>query len=96
MGSKIRTEERHELLRRAHDDFPVVQGKRIDAETALRFTMSNDLLGLPAVSIPGGFASLDAPIGFQITGKASDETLVLRLANVYEQATDWHRQHPPF
>ena len=94
MGSKIRMGEQHKLLRRAHDGCPVVLGKRIDAETALRFTMSHDLLGRPAVSIPGGFASPDAPIGFQIAGKASDETLVLRLANVYGQATDWHRQHP--
>lgn len=96
MGSKIRTGERHELLRRAHDSFPVVQGKRIDAETALRFNMSHDLLGRPAVSIPGGFASPDAPLGFQIAGKASEETLVLRLANVYKQTADWHRQPPTF
>ena len=82
------------IVRRAHDGFPVAQGKRIDPETALWFTMPHDLLGLPAVSIPGGFASPDAPIGFQIAGKAFDETLVLRLAHAYEQATDWHRQHP--
>jgi aspartyl-tRNA(Asn)/glutamyl-tRNA(Gln) amidotransferase subunit A len=82
------------IVRRAHDRFPVVRGKRIDPETVLRFTMPFDLLGLPAISVPGGFAAPDAPIGFQIAARAFEEALVLRVAHGYEQATDWHLRHP--
>jgi aspartyl-tRNA(Asn)/glutamyl-tRNA(Gln) amidotransferase subunit A len=30
-----------------------------------------------------------------LTGRAFDEATVLRVAHAYEQATDWHRHHPP-
>lgn len=82
------------LARRAHRTLPVVAGKRLDAMDVLRFTMPYDLLGLPAVSIPGGFADDDAPVGFQLAGRAFDEALVLRVADAYEQATAWHLRHP--
>jgi amidase len=56
--------------------------------------MPFDLTGLPAVSIPGGFAAEDAPVGFQIAGRAFDEALVLRAARAYERATSFHERHP--
>ncbi len=35
------------------------------------------------------------PIGLQIVGRAFDEGGVLRVAEAYEQATDWHQRRPP-
>jgi aspartyl-tRNA(Asn)/glutamyl-tRNA(Gln) amidotransferase subunit A len=56
----------------------------------LRFNIPYDLTGLPAISIPCGFGSTGLPIGFQIAGKAFDETTILRVANAYEQSSEWH------
>jgi aspartyl-tRNA(Asn)/glutamyl-tRNA(Gln) amidotransferase subunit A len=53
-----------------------------------------NLLGLPTVSIPCGFTSRGLPIGMQITGPPGGEAVVLRLANAYEQATEWHKHRP--
>jgi aspartyl-tRNA(Asn)/glutamyl-tRNA(Gln) amidotransferase subunit A len=58
------------------------------------YTLSINLAGLPALSLPCGLDSDALPIGMQIIGKHFDETTVLRLAYAYEQATDWHRQQP--
>ena len=34
------------------------------------------------------------PIGLQILAKPFDEMSLFRAAYAYEQATDWHKQHP--
>jgi aspartyl-tRNA(Asn)/glutamyl-tRNA(Gln) amidotransferase subunit A len=59
-----------------------------------RNTMPFNVLGLPAISVPCGFTADGLPVGLQIVGKAFDEAGVLRVANAYEQATDWHRRRP--
>ena len=61
------------------------------------FTVSVNLAGLPGISIPCGFTEPPArlPIGFQLIGRMFDEATILRVADVYERATDWHRQAPP-
>jgi aspartyl-tRNA(Asn)/glutamyl-tRNA(Gln) amidotransferase subunit A len=82
------------LVRREHRRFPVVSGRRLTLDDALRYTMPYDLMGLPAVSLTGGFAEPDAPIGFQLAGAAFQEGKVLRAAHAYEQATEWHLRHP--
>lgn len=60
-----------------------------------RNTMPFNVLGLPAISVPCGFASGGLPIGLQIAGHAFDEAGVLRVAQAYERATDWHNRRPP-
>jgi aspartyl-tRNA(Asn)/glutamyl-tRNA(Gln) amidotransferase subunit A len=50
--------------------------------------------GLPAVTLPCGFAKSGFPIGLQIVGPPWGEESVLRLAHAYEQATDWHTRRP--
>src|SRR5262249_36764190 len=50
--------------------------------------------GLPAVSVPCGFAKNGLPIGFQIVGPPWGEASVLRLAHAYEQATAWQTRRP--
>jgi len=55
-------------------------------------TVPVNLAGLPAISVPCGFASNGMPIGVQIVGKAFDEANVLRVAHAYEQATAHQRK----
>lgn len=56
-------------------------------------TIPVSLAGVPAISVPCGFAD-GMPVGLQIIGKAFDERTVLRVAHAYEQNTDHHKQRP--
>lgn len=57
------------------------------------FTMSVNLAGIPALSMPCGFAN-GMPIGLQLMGKAFDEGTILKAAYAFEQATDYHKARP--
>ena len=56
-------------------------------------TLPINIAGVPAISIPAGFAH-GLPIGMQIMGKPFNEETMLRIAFAYEQATDWHKREP--
>ena len=56
-------------------------------------TLPINIAGIPAISVPAGFAD-GLPIGMQIIGKPFDEETVLHIAFAYEQATDWHNKRP--
>jgi aspartyl-tRNA(Asn)/glutamyl-tRNA(Gln) amidotransferase subunit A len=56
-------------------------------------TLPVNIAGLPAVSIPAGFAE-GLPVGLQIIGKPFAEETVLRVADAFQQATDWHTRRP--
>ena len=58
------------------------------------YTISVNLAGLPALSLPCGFDSEGLPIGLQIIGKHFDESTILAVAYAYEQSTDWHKRKP--
>ena len=58
------------------------------------FTISVNLAGVPALSMPCGFSSEGLPIGLQLIGKPFDEETVLRAAFAYEQATTWRARTP--
>lgn len=58
------------------------------------FTISVNLAGVPAISIPCGFTSNNLPIGLQLIGKHFDEETILRTAHAYEQSTEWHKRKP--
>ncbi len=57
-------------------------------------TISANLAGLPAVSVPCGLHSDKLPIGVQFIGKAFNEKTMLKVAYAYEQATPWHKKKP--
>ncbi len=57
-------------------------------------TIPVNLAGLPALSLPCGFDHQGLPIGIQLIGNVLKEDLLLRVAYVYEQATDWNQYQP--
>ena len=57
------------------------------------FTVSANLAGLPAISIPAGFSS-ELPIGMQIIGPYFSEPKILNVAHQYQTMTDWHKKIP--
>ena len=58
------------------------------------YTISINLAGMPALSLPCGFDQDCMPIGMQVIGKHFDEATILRLAHHYEQMTEWHKKTP--
>jgi aspartyl-tRNA(Asn)/glutamyl-tRNA(Gln) amidotransferase subunit A len=50
------------------------------------FTISANLAGIPAISLPCGFTADGLPIGIQILGRPFEEAMVLRVAFALEQA----------
>lgn len=60
----------------------------------LRNTSPFDKYGLPTISVPCGFTRAGLPIGLQMAGAPGQDSVVLRLAHAYEQATDWHKRSP--
>jgi aspartyl-tRNA(Asn)/glutamyl-tRNA(Gln) amidotransferase subunit A len=59
-----------------------------------RNTRPANLAGVPAISVPCGFAR-GLPVGLQLIGRHFDEERLLRCAAAYEATTEWHRQRPP-
>ncbi|HKJ76318.1 MAG TPA: Asp-tRNA(Asn)/Glu-tRNA(Gln) amidotransferase subunit GatA [Gammaproteobacteria bacterium] len=57
------------------------------------YTIAVNLAGLPAISVPAGFAG-GRPTGLQIIGNYFDEARLLNVAHQYQQATDWHKRTP--
>ena len=59
------------------------------------FTVSANLAGLPAISVPCGFTAERLPIGLQLIGRAMGEATILRAADALERATPFARELPP-
>ena len=57
------------------------------------YTVSVNVAGVPAISIPCGFVH-DLPVGLQIIGKHFDEETIMHVAQTYEKATEWHKMKP--
>ncbi len=57
------------------------------------YTTAANLAGLPAMSIPCGFADR-LPVGLQLIGAHFDEARLLGVAHAYQRATDWHARLP--
>ncbi|OLC13083.1 MAG: hypothetical protein AUH29_14470 [Candidatus Rokubacteria bacterium 13_1_40CM_69_27] len=66
-----------------------------DVRSALiRLTRPFNFSGHPACSVPCGFSAAGLPIGMQFVGRPFDEATVLRSADAYQRATDWHARRP--
>ncbi len=80
--------------------FPI--GSKTDDPLAMYlediYTVGVNLAGLPAISLPAGFAregGKDLPIGVQLIGPALGEGSLLRAAHMFQRATEWHGRTPP-
>ncbi len=73
-------------------------GERVDNPLKMYlsdiYTISVNLAGIPAISIPCGFTKKGLPVGLQIMAKPFNEETILRLAHAYEQNTPWHKMKP--
>lgn len=59
------------------------------------YTVSANLAGLPAISLPCGQTKAGLPIGLQLTAPPMEEERLLRGARMYEAATEWSDMRPP-
>jgi aspartyl-tRNA(Asn)/glutamyl-tRNA(Gln) amidotransferase subunit A len=60
----------------------------------IRCTGPFNATGHPAISMPCGFTGQGLPVGLQLVGRSFDEAMVLRAAQAYEEATEWHLRRP--
>ena len=58
------------------------------------YTLSTNLAGLPAMSVPCGFSKEGMPIGMQLIGNYFSEARLLQVAHQYQLASDWHLRTP--
>ncbi|MCX4265545.1 MAG: amidase family protein, partial [Firmicutes bacterium] len=58
------------------------------------YTVSVNLVGIPAVALPCGMAANGLPIGMQLLGRNFAEGNLVKLANAYQTSTDWHNKRP--
>jgi aspartyl-tRNA(Asn)/glutamyl-tRNA(Gln) amidotransferase subunit A len=57
-------------------------------------TVTINLAGVPAISVPGGFSADGMPIGIQLIGNYFEEAKIYQAAFALEQANDYINQHP--
>ncbi len=57
------------------------------------YTIPVNLAGLPALSVPAGFAN-NRPVGLHIVGPYFSEAKLLNIGHQFQQTTDWHKQMP--
>ena len=58
-------------------------------------TVTINVAGVPAMSIPCGINKEGMPIGMQIIGKHFDEETIIRAAYTYEQETKFREKYKP-
>lgn len=76
-------------------DVTLESGETLDIISAvMRYNALPPLVGLPALSVPCGFADDGLPVGMQLIGRAFDEGTLFRIGHAYQRATDWHQRAP--
>lgn len=55
---------------------------------------AGNLAGLPAISVPCGFAD-NLPVAMQFCSRPFSENIIIGMAAAYQKQTDWHRRRPP-
>lgn len=70
-------------------------GEVLDIISAvMRYNALPPLTGMPALSVPCGFAEDGLPVGMQLISREFDEAALFRIGHAYQQLTDWHTREP--
>ncbi|MFQ5654556.1 MAG: Asp-tRNA(Asn)/Glu-tRNA(Gln) amidotransferase subunit GatA [Planctomycetota bacterium] len=76
--------------------FPI--GEKVTDPLALYacdvLTVSANLAGIPAISVPCGLTGERLPVGLQLLGPAGEDGALLALSRLYQERTDHHRRLP--
>jgi aspartyl-tRNA(Asn)/glutamyl-tRNA(Gln) amidotransferase subunit A len=59
-----------------------------------RLIQAGNLAGIPALSLPCGFAG-NLPLALQLVGPAFTENTLLALGREFQKKTEWHKRRPP-
>jgi aspartyl-tRNA(Asn)/glutamyl-tRNA(Gln) amidotransferase subunit A len=74
------------------------RGSKIDDPLAMYlgdlYTVSANLAGVPAISVPCGFSNAGLPIGLQLQGPPLSEDRLLQAAHWFQKETAWHQRRP--
>jgi aspartyl-tRNA(Asn)/glutamyl-tRNA(Gln) amidotransferase subunit A len=73
---------------------PPIQGSVHDLYLTYLITAGN-LLGMPGITVPCGFGRGKLPIGLSVVGPPLEDAKIARIAQLYQEATTWHRLYPP-
>jgi amidase len=60
----------------------------------MRFTAPYDFSGSPTITLPNGTDRAGMPLSMQIVGPKLGEAAIIRAAQAFQNATDWHTRHP--
>ncbi|MCG3153693.1 MAG: putative amidase AmiD [bacterium] len=72
--------------------------KNIDVYLAPSFDANlllTNLTGHPCVTLPNGFNGKGSPTSITFMGNLYGEAVTLAVARAYQEATDFHKKHPP-
>ncbi|PQO35964.1 Asp-tRNA(Asn)/Glu-tRNA(Gln) amidotransferase subunit GatA [Bremerella cremea] len=58
------------------------------------YTVTANLAGIPAISVPCGLTGSGLPVGMHMQAPALEEDRLLRAAQMFQKATDWHTKMP--
>ena len=58
------------------------------------YTVTANLAGVAGISLPCGFTSAGLPVGLQLQSAPFEEEKLLRAAQMYQSATDFHSRRP--
>jgi len=59
------------------------------------FTLPANLAGVPGLAFPVGFDEQHLPVGMQLMAAPFREDVLFKMADAYQQISDWHTQEPP-
>ena len=81
----------------AQDEVPdQIEGADAAMTGAEPLSMFANVAGVPAISIPAGFATSGLPLGLQLAAPRFGDGLLLGLARMHEQANPWPRLAPAY
>ncbi|MEA2625438.1 MAG: amidase [Candidatus Binatota bacterium] len=75
------------------DSFAATVSDWGDVAPVLKYTAPFNLSRNPTLSVPCGFAE-GLPISLQLVAPHFDETILCRVGDAYQSATEWHERHP--